>query len=268
MIGALEKILHGLAIRSELTVKAGIEIFLIFLFVYACLKLLQGTRGLGILRGLTVFLVLLAIVTVLLTRWVRLDTVTWMLTGAPTVLMLLLILFQPEIRRALIQLGQNPLFRMFYKPHSQFTEELVKAVFNLARDRIGALIAIERQMGLSNYIQGGVRLDSEVTAELIRTIFWPGTPLHDGGIVIREQRIVAAGCLFPLTDNPQFSSELGTRHRAAIGLTEECDAVAIVVSEETGKVSLASKGIIQRGLDEVLLRRALEEIAAEPVAAQ
>ncbi len=129
---------------------------------------------------------------------------------------------------------------------------------------MGALIAIERQVGLGSYVERGVRLDSEVSAELIKSIFWPGAPLHDGAIVIREQRIVAAGCLFPLTDNPDFSTELGTRHRAGIGVTEESDAAAIIVSEQTGRVSLAFRGQIQTDLDEKSLRQSLEEIAAQP----
>jgi diadenylate cyclase len=184
-------------------------------------------------------------------------------TFAPVIIIPMFILFQPEVRRALIRLGQNPLYRMFFKPHSRFTDQLVKAVFSLSRDKVGGLIAIEREVGLRGYVEGGVRLDAEVSAELIKTIFWPGTPLHDGAVVIRQQRLVAAGCLFPLTDNPQFSTELGTRHRAAIGITEESDAGAIVISEQTGQVSLAVGGTIQRDMNERDLRRALEEISAE-----
>jgi len=262
----LEQSIEWLSARSGVLLKAGVEIFMIFLLVYAFLRLLQGTRGVGILRGLTVFLGLLAVFTVVVTQWFPLETVSWVLTRVgPVVLIPLFILFQPEIRRALIRVGQNPLFGMFFRPHGRFTDELVEATFGMARDRIGALIAIERQVGLSSYVERGVRLDSEVTAELIKTIFWPGTPLHDGAIVIRQQRIAAAGCLFPLTDNPHFSSEMGTRHRAGIGVTEESDAVVIIVSEQTGRVSLAVKGAIQQGLDEKALRRALEDIAAEPL---
>ena len=255
--------------HSEVFIKACFEIFFIFLFVYAVLRLVRGTRGAGVLKGLAVTLVVLAVVIVLVTRRLRLERVDWLLSSlAPWILIPLCVLFQPEIRRALIRLGENPLFRMFFRPASQFTEELVKATFSMSRDRIGGLIAIERQVGLSSYVERGVRLDSEVTAEAIKTIFWPGTPLHDGAIVIRQQRIAAAGCLFPLTDNPRFSSELGTRHRAGVGVTEESDAVAIIVSEQTGKVSLAVKGALQQDLGEKELRRALEEIAAEPLVGQ
>jgi diadenylate cyclase len=181
------------------------------------------------------------------------------------VLVPLFILFQPEIRRALVRLGHNPLFSMFFRPHGHITDELVEATFSLAGDKIGGLIAIERQVGLSSYTERGVRLDAEVSAELIKTVFWPGTPLHDGAIVIRQQRVAAAGCLFPLTENPHFSRELGTRHRAGIGVTEESDAAVIIISEQTGRVSLAVKGAIQQDLDENALRRALQDIAAEPL---
>ncbi|MBS3761704.1 MAG: diadenylate cyclase CdaA [Planctomycetes bacterium] len=260
------QILQWFNIRSLFLMKAGFEVFLIFLLVYGFLRLLQGTRGVGIVKGLTVFLGVLLLVTILVTRWFPLETVNWVLTRlAPVVLVPLFILFQPEIRRALIRLGQNPLFSMFFRPHGHFTDELVEATFSLARNKIGGMIAIERQVGLSSYVERGVRLDSEVSAELIKTIFWPGTPLHDGAIVIRHQRIASAGCLFPLTDNPHFSTELGTRHRAGIGISEESDAVAIIVSEQTGQVSLAVKGAIQQDLDERALRRALEDIAAEPL---
>ncbi len=269
MTETLNEIVRWVSLRSMLLTKSGVEVFIIFLFVYAFLRLLQGTRGGGVLRGLTILLVILTAAVLVVTRVSPLETVNWVLTAlVPVVMIPLFILFQPEIRRALIRLGQNPLFRMFFRPHSEFTEELVKATFSLARDKIGGLIAIERQVGLSSYVEGGVRLDSDVSAELIKTVFWPGTPLHDGALIIRQQRIAAAGCLFPLTDNPHFSSELGTRHRAGVGVTEESDAVAIIISEQTGRVSLAVKGALQQGLDEKALRRALEEIAAEPLTGQ
>jgi diadenylate cyclase len=266
MIEFLSQVGHWFAVRYPILVKAGVEILIIFVFVYAFLRLMEGTRGAGILKGLATFAGILAMVTIFVTRRFKLENVSWVMSSlAPVILIPLFILFQPEIRRALIRLGENPLFRMFFRPHSGFTNELVKATFNLSRDRIGGLIAVEREVGLTGYVEAGVRLDAEVSAEIIKTIFWPGTPLHDGAIVIRHQRIAAAGCLFPLTDNPQFSAELGTRHRAAIGITEESDAAAIVVSEETGQVSLAVGGTLQRNIDERSLRRALEELAAQPV---
>lgn len=264
MIELIHQIAEWLNLHSSMLLKAGLEIIIIFLLVYAFLRVLQGTRGVGILRGLTVFVAILGILAILITYWLTLDAVNWVFTHlAPVVIVPLFVLFQPEIRRALIRVGQNPLFSMFFRPHGSFTEELVEATFSLSRDKVGGLIAIERQVGLSSYVERGIRLDAELTAELIKTIFWPGTPLHDGAIVIRSQRVTAAGCLFPLTDNPRFSTELGTRHRAGIGITEESDAVAIIISEQTGQVSLARKGAIQQDLDEKALRRALEDIAAE-----
>lgn len=264
MLEFLNEIGHWFSVRYPTLIRAAVEVFIIFVFVYAFLRIMQGTRGAGILKGLASFAAILAVVTILITRNLQLENISWVLTRfVPVLLVPLIILFQPEIRRGLIRLGQNPLFRMFFRPHSRFTDELVKATFSLARDKVGGLIAIEREVGLRGYTEAGVRLDAEVSAELIKTIFWPGTPLHDGAIVIRQQRIVAAGCLFPLTDNPQFSSELGTRHRAGIGVSEESDAATIIVSEQTGRVSLAVGGALQRDLDERSLRRALEELAAE-----
>ncbi len=264
MIETLPEWGHWIGLRLPILAKAAVEVFIIFIFVYAFLRIMEGTRGAGILKGLALFMGGLAVVMIFLTRRFRLENLHWTVTRlGPVVLIPLFILFQPEIRRALIRLGQNPLFRMFFRPHGSVTDELVRATFSLARDRVGGLIAIEREVGLRGYVEGGVRLDAEVTAELIKTIFWPGTPLHDGAIVIRQQRVAAAGCLFPLTDNPQYSAELGTRHRAGIGVTEESDAASIIISEQTGQVSLAVGGTIQRDMDERALRRALEELAAE-----
>ncbi|MFP4176238.1 MAG: diadenylate cyclase CdaA [Planctomycetota bacterium] len=257
---------NWVATRGGLLFTAAFEVFIIFLLIYVFLRVLQGTRGVGILRGLTVFIAGIMVLTVLVSHWLPLETVNWLLTRlAPVLGVPVFILFQPEIRRALIRLGQNPVFSMFFRPHQSVTDELVAATFSLSRDKIGGLIAIERQVGLRSYVERGVRLDAEITAELIKTIFWPGTPLHDGAIVISNQRISAAGCLFPLTDNPRFSSDLGTRHRAGIGISEESDAIVIIVSEQTGRVSLAVNGAIQQDLDESALRRALEDIATEPI---
>jgi diadenylate cyclase len=264
MPSILQSIGHWFGVWYPVLLRAAVEILIIFVFVYGFLRIMQGTRGAGVLKGLALFAAVLVCLAILVTRWVQLETVNWTLTSfVPVILVPLLILFQPEVRRALIRLGQNPVFRMFFRPHSRFTDELVKATFSLARDKVGGLIAIEREVGLRGYVEGGIRIDAEVSAELIKTIFWPGTPLHDGAIVIRQQRLVAAGCLFPLTENPQFSSELGTRHRAGVGVSEESDAAAIIISEQTGQVSLAVEGALQRDLDERALRRALEELAAE-----
>ena len=146
---------------------------------------------------------------------------------------------------------------------SALIEELIRAVSNLSKEKIGALIAIEREISLGTYVEGGVFIDAEVKADLIDTVFWPGSALHDGAIVIQNERIAAAGCLFPLTENPEISKRLGTRHRAAIGLTEETDAVTVVVSEETGNISVGVRGHLERDLDRDSLRRILRELLTE-----
>lgn len=269
MLEFLQALGHWLRLWAPLVGRSLLEVFIIFLFVYGVLRVMQGTRGAGVLKGLAMFVAILAGLTMFITGKLHLEAISWVITAlAPAILIPLFILFQPEVRRGLSRLGQNPLLRGFLRSQAGFTEELVRAVFSLARSRTGALIVIERGVGLRGLTEGGVPLDSEVSAELIKTIFWPGTPLHDGAVIIRQQRIVAAGCLLPLTESPHFPAEVGTRHRAGIGVTEESDALAIIVSEETGSVSLAARGSLQRDVDENALRRALEEAAAEPVERQ
>jgi diadenylate cyclase len=174
----------------------------------------------------------------------------------------MIVLFQSDIRRALAHLGRAPFFRYFAKAESaeESIEELVVASSMLASQRIGAIIALERQIGLRNYIEGGIPLDAELTYDLLVSIFQHASPLHDGAVIVQEDRIAAAACFLPLTVNPKLSKELGSRHRAAIGLTEENDAVAIVVSEESGRVSVVVDGQIERGLSPDNLRDRLREL--------
>ncbi len=170
-------------------------------------------------------------------RWLQLETVNWVIRNlAAYVVFAIIVLFQADIRRALAHFGRAPFFRYFERAPSadETIEELVMAATTLAARRIGAIIVIERQIGLRNYIEGGIPLDATVTYDLLASIFQPGSPLHDGAVIVQGDRIAAAACFLPLSVNPQVSRELGTRHRAALGLTEENDAVAIVVSEETG----------------------------------
>ncbi len=170
-----------------------------------------------------------------------------------------IVLFQSDIRRALAHLGRAPFFRYFAKPESaeETIEELVVAATMLSAQHVGAIIAIERQIGLRNYIEGGIPLDAVLTYDLLLSVFQTTSPLHDGAVIVQDDRVAAAACFLPLTVNPKLGKELGSRHRAAIGLTEENDAVAIVVSEESGSVSLVNDGQIERHLDADALRARL-----------
>lgn len=235
------------------------DIILVFLLVYAVLKLLRGSRAAPMTAGIAVLFFL---------YWLSikqdLATLEFVLrNGLLYIGIAIIVLFQSEIRQALIIFGNR--FRMpFTRAHrGQFGEgvydEVVLAATTLASTKTGALIVIERNVGLRNVTDGGVQLDAELSYDLLVSIFNPTTPLHDGAVVIRRHRIAAASCFLPLTLNPRLSKELGTRHRAAIGVTEDTDAVAVVVSEETGLISFVQAGEIKRGLDATKLRAAIFE---------
>lgn len=244
--------------------KASVEIFLIFLMVYAVLRFLQGTRGVGILRGLAFIFFAVMVIGLFFIKKLKLITLDWLITDLfPVFVIPIIILFQPEFRRALVRLGQNRLFSFFIKTDYPFMDEIIKAAVQLSQKRIGALIVIEREVGLENFIEGGTRLNADVSSDLLNTIFWSGTPLHDGAVIIQEQKIVAAGCLLPLSENADISKTLGTRHRAGIGLTEETDAVVIIVSEETGNISVAVRGELKSRLGENELRKFLDTLMTE-----
>jgi diadenylate cyclase len=196
-------------------------------------------------------------------EWFDLATVNWAIRNLATyVVFAIIVLFQADIRRALTHFGRAQFFQYFERSSSddETLEELVVAATTLAARRIGAIIAIERQIGLRNYIEAGIPLDATVTYDLLTSIFQPTSPLHDGAVIVQGNRIAAAACFLPLSVNPRVGRELGTRHRAALGLTEENDAVAIVVSEETGAISLAIAGSLERGLEAAMLRRRLETL--------
>src|SRR5687768_11390896 len=198
-----------------------------------------------------------------LSRWLQLETVNWVIRNLATyVVFAIIVLFQSDIRRAMAHFGRAPIFRYFERIQStdETIEELVVAATTLAGRRVGAIIVIERQIGLRNYIEGGIPLDALVTYDLLATIFQPGSPLHDGAAIIQGDRVAAAACFLPLSVNPRVSRDLGTRHRAALGLTEENDAVAVVVSEETGLVSLVIAGDIERGISADALRLRLRAL--------
>lgn len=229
-----------------------IEIAILWFVLYMLLLFIKGTRAVQVLKGIIIIVIIF-----LITKELRLETINWILTKLFTISVIaFLIIFQPELRRGLARIGQ---FGMF-SSQQQTLDEIVKAALILSKKKIGALIAIEREIGLKPYIESGIRMDSLVTSELLNTIFTPNTPLHDGGAIIQGSIVVAAGCLFPLTQNPHVSSSLGTRHRAAIGLSEETDAVVVIVSEETGDISISVNGRFTRHLDEKEFGRVLTNI--------
>jgi diadenylate cyclase len=201
---------------------------------------------------------------------VRLETLSWIMTNIlPYFVLAIIVIFQHEIRRALARFGQAPLFAGFSSINrNEFYDEIMLAVTTLATKQTGALIVIERDIGLKTYIESGIALDAALSYDLLVTIFNPSVPLHDGAVIIQNGRIAAGACFLPLTVKPRLSKELGTRHRAAIGVTEETDAVAIIVSEETGAISFAHDGEMERYLDpetlRVRLRDAFERKAAAP----
>lgn len=230
-----------------------IQILILFLTIYFILRFLKGTRGEGIFKGVLFFAIII-LVFVLFRGYEEYRVIAKIFEALliPATIGLLII-FQPELRRGFIRLGENPLIRTFFRSESRIPKEIIKAVITLSRGRTGALITVERTVGLGSYIEAGISLNADITSDLICTIFQPGSPLHDGAIIIREDRIAAAGCLFPLTENPESSKRLGTRHRAAIGITEEGDPFSVVVSEETGMISVAIKGKLIRGLNQNML---------------
>jgi diadenylate cyclase len=235
------------------------DLVLVFLLVYAVLKLVRGTRAAPMAAAIGAFALL---------YWIaarqNLATVEFILRGALLYIgVAIIVLFQSEIRQALITFGNR--FRMpFTRKHlGQFGEgvydEVILAATTLASTKTGALIVIERNVGLKNIIDGGVKLDAELSYDLLVSIFNPESPLHDGAVVVRRHRIAAASCFLPLTLNPRLSRDLGTRHRAALGVTEDTDAVAVVISEESGLISVVQRGEIKRGLDATRLRAIISE---------
>ncbi len=235
-----------------------LDIAIIAFILYKLIIMIRGTRAVQLLKGL----ILLLIATVAV-RQLGLTAIDWVLRQVMTIgIIAIPIVFQPELRRGLEQLGRGKIFvRTSYqcaeRDIEQSIEEIIKGIQVLVKNRIGALIVFERQTGINEFIETGIRIDSLVSAELLINIFMPRTPLHDGAVIIRGNRVMAAGCYLPLTENPHLSKELGTRHRAALGISEQSDAVSIIVSEETGTVSLANNGKLTRYLDNKTLEKML-----------
>ena len=235
-----------------------IDIAIVAVLVYELLVLIRGTRAVQMALAAS-FLIGLYF----LSRWLELETVNWLIRNLATyVVFAIIVLFQSDIRRALLHFGRGPYLRYFERAAStkETLEELVIAVTTLSTRRIGVLIVVERSIGLRNYIEGGIPLDATVTYDLLASIFQPGTPLHDGAVIVQNDRVAAAACFLPLSVNPRVSRDVGTRHRAALGVTEESDAIAIVVSEETGTISLAVGDALERGLGGDALRARLQAL--------
>ena len=238
----------------HLTWTAMLDIVVVAVIIYQLLVFIKGTRAVQMALGLA-----LIVVFFYFSRWIALETVSWMLTNVlPYFVFVIIVIFQHEIRRALVRFGQAPLFGGFSTINrNEFYDEIVLAVRTLTTNQTGALIVIERDIGLKTYIESGIALDAALSYDLLVSIFNPSVPLHDGAVIIQNRRIAAGACFLPLTVKPRLSKELGTRHRAAIGVTEETDAVAIVVSEETGAISFAHDGEMERYLDPDTLRQRL-----------
>ena len=237
-----------------------VDILLIAVAVYGLLKLTRKTRASQVLKGLGLFIVL-----AFACESIGLSAMSWVLNKFIEVgLIIIIIIFQPEIRRALEHMGRNKLFAMVSgtetKDFSREIEEIERAVLNMSKHKVGALIVFENQTGLQDVIESGQLVDARITSELLENIFFHNAPLHDGAMIIKEDRIVAAGCFLPLSDNRNLSSELGTRHRAGLGISEVSDAHILIVSEENGVISLAHEGNLTRYLDIKSLHEVLEEI--------
>ncbi len=231
-------------------VQVAIELVLIGVVVYLIMRFLRGTRGARVIKGVLLLLFLATLAVQILARDEQFERLSFLYSNFLTfVALVLVVVFQPELRRALVRVGELRLFNKQSGLRKQrVVEEVLGAVQYMSRNKIGALIAIERQVGLRGIVELGTPLDADVTQALLQTIFWPGSALHDMGVVIRGDRILAAGVQFPLAEGDQVPQELGSRHRAAIGLSQESDALIIVVSEETGAISLAERGELTRGM--------------------
>ena len=238
-----------------------VDVLVVWILIYEVFKLIRGTRAVQMAFGGGLLVALFYG-----SRWAHLETAHWLVRNlVGYIVFAVIVLFQSDIRRALAHFGRAPFFRYFAKAESaaESIEELVVAANMLSSQRIGAIIALERQIGLRNYIEGGIPLDAVLTYDLLLSIFLPDSPLHDGAVIVQDDRIAAAACFLPLTVNPKLSKELGSRHRAAIGLTEENDSVAIVVSEETGGISIVADGQIERGLGAEELRARLRSLVLQ-----
>jgi diadenylate cyclase len=251
-----------LAPRPHLSVLSVVDILVVAVIIYQFLMLIRGTRGAPMLVGVVVVALAFYVA-----RIGELTTVNWLLsTSLPYAVFALIVVFQSEIRHALARLGSRLTFSRASAAEAEAYDDIVLAANLFSQNQTGALIVIEREIGLRTYIESGVPLDARLSYDLLATIFRPSAPLHDGAVIVQHDRVAAAACFLPLSMNPVLSTQLGTRHRAAIGITEETDAIAVVVSEETGAVSLAIAGNIERDIGVEQLRDRLSALLRRYVA--
>jgi diadenylate cyclase len=246
--------------RPPVTWRDVLDITIVSVLVYELLKLIRGTRAVQMAIAIAFIIGLFYV-----SRGFQLPTLNWLIRNiVGYVVFAAIVLMQADIRRALVHLGRAPLIKRLERAQQDddVIEELVVAAGTLASKKTGAIIVIEREIGLRNYIESGIPLDAKLTYDLLVSIFQPGSPLHDGAVIVQGDRIPAAACFLPLTVNPRLSRDLGSRHRAAIGVTEENDSVAIVVSEETGLISLVLNADIDRRLEPDALRTRLRELVS------
>ncbi len=246
------------SIFESIGTKDAVDIFAVSLVFFLIFLLLRESRSFVALRGLVIVIVCGVLIWVISKVTSLTATARFLERSLTLVVIVFVVLFQNELKKALTDFGQATIFHWFLNPSTFDIDEIIKAVTRLSERKIGALIAIERRNSLRPYIEVGTPMDALVSAELMRTIFAIQTPLHDGAIIIRNDRIAAAGCLLPLSENPKLSKDLGTRHRAGIGLTEETDSIAIICSEETGTISIAIEGRIERNESAESLKQKLK----------
>lgn len=235
-----------------------IDVLLVTVLIYQLIKLTRKTRASQVLKGVGLFVVFAGAC-----ELIGLTMISWVLeTFLSLGAVLLVVLFQPELRKAFERFGRGKIFTQNTEEENlePAVEELQKAILNMSKHKIGALIVFERKTGLRDVMESGIELNAQITAELVENIFFPKAPLHDGAMIVRKGMVAAAGCFLPITDNKNLSSELGTRHRAALGISEVSDCVVIIVSEETGVISRANEGMLTRPLDIKALRATLEDI--------
>ena len=237
-----------------------LDIIIVTIVIYKIYVIVAETRIIQVLKGLTVILVAFW-----LAKLLELRSFLWLLErGLEVATVALIILFQPELRRFLIKLGDNKIFRYFViTERTKYLDNVAEALVIMSLERIGALIVFERNAGLKTFIETGTTIDAAISVELLITIFSPNTALHDGAVILQNERISAAGCFLPLTDRADLDKKIGTRHRAALGVAEQTDAVAVIVSEETGKVSLAVGNEFYYGLNIPEIRTQLEKLIIE-----